>query len=85
MQKFGERRFRITRSPKKKGGYRKETAKVRKGSVLKVTIEDLSGKGDGIAKKNDFVIFVPKAKPGERVWIRITEVKKSNAVGKRLY
>ena len=35
------------------------TAPVREGEELDVTIEAIGDKGDGIAKKDGFVLFVP--------------------------
>lgn len=37
-------------------------------------IEAVGEKGDGIAKKNGFVLFVPGVKEGDEVKIRITKV-----------
>jgi len=41
---------------------------------LDVKIEAVGAKGDGIAKKDGFVLFVPNTKEGETVRIRITKV-----------
>lgn len=49
-----------------------------------VTIEDTGASGDGIAKINDFVVFVKGAKTGEKVNIRIRYVKPSFAFGERI-
>jgi predicted RNA-binding protein with TRAM domain len=49
-------------------------APVKVGEELEVTIEAVGEKGDGIAKKNGFVIFVPGVKEGQKVRIRITKV-----------
>lgn len=50
------------------------TPPVNVGDELDVTIEAVGTKGDGIAKKNGFVLFVPNVKEGERVRIRVTKV-----------
>lgn len=50
------------------------TAPVRVGEELDVTIEAVGEKGDGIAKKNGFVLFVPGVKAGQQVRIRVTKV-----------
>ena len=42
--------------------------------VVKKTIEAVGEKGDGIAKKNGFVLFVPGVKEGQQVKIRVTKV-----------
>jgi len=47
---------------------------VKVGEELDVTIEAVGEKGDGIAKKNGFVIFVPGVRQGDSVKIRITKV-----------
>ncbi|MEM4239661.1 MAG: TRAM domain-containing protein [Candidatus Woesearchaeota archaeon] len=44
------------------------------GDELEVTIEAVGEKGDGIAKKDGFVLFVPGVKQGDKVRIRITKV-----------
>lgn len=50
------------------------TAPVRVGEELDVTIEAVGEKGDGVAKKNGFVLFVPGVKAGQQVRIRVTKV-----------
>ena len=49
-------------------------APVNVGDELDVKIEAVGEKGDGIAKKEGFVLFVPNAKEGQEVKIRITKV-----------
>ena len=39
-----------------------------------VTIESVGQKGDGVAKHNGFIIFIPETEKGETVRIRITKV-----------
>ena len=39
-----------------------------------MTIDAVGEKGDGIAKKDGFVLFVPGVKQGDRVRIRVTKV-----------
>jgi predicted RNA-binding protein with TRAM domain len=51
-------------------------APVKVGDELDVKIEAVGGKGDGIAKKNGFVLFVPGVKEGDEVKIRVTKVLK---------
>ncbi|MBI4439176.1 TRAM domain-containing protein [Candidatus Woesearchaeota archaeon] len=41
---------------------------------MDVTIESVGRKGDGIAKKNGFVLFVPNTNKGDHVRIRVTKV-----------
>lgn len=56
------------------GGHRQSTAPVKVGDELDVAIEAVGEKGDGIAKKDGFVLFVPGVKQGEQVRIRVTKV-----------
>ena len=51
-----------------------KVAPVKVGEEVEVTIEAVGAKGDGIAKKEGFVIFVPNAAKGDTVMIRITKV-----------
>jgi len=59
------------------GGDRQRFAPVKEGDELDVKIEAVGEKGDGIAKKQGFVLFVPKTKSGDEVRIRVTKVLKS--------
>ena len=56
---------------------------VKVGDELDVTIEAVAAKGDGIAKKDGFVIFVPGTAVGDKIRIRITAVKPSCAVAEK--
>jgi len=56
------------------------TAPVGVGERYSVEIEDLGSEGDGVARIESFVVFVPDADLGERVDIRIEEVGGSHAV-----
>ncbi len=49
-------------------------APVNVGDELDVKIEAVGEKGDGIAKKEGFVLFVPNTKEGQQVKIRVTKV-----------
>jgi len=53
---------------------RNTLAPVKVGDELEVKIEAVGEKGDGIAKKDGFVLFVPNTKEGDQVKIRITKV-----------
>ncbi|MFC7080713.1 TRAM domain-containing protein [Halorussus caseinilyticus] len=57
----------------------RETAPVESGERYSVEIEDLGSEGDGIARIESFVVFVPGADLGDRVDIRIEEVGGSHA------
>jgi len=55
-------------------GQRRMFAPVKEGDELDVKIEAVGEKGDGIAKQQGFVLFVPNAKTGDEVRIRVTRV-----------
>lgn len=69
-RKFGERRY-----------SRFEVAPVKVGEKYEVEINDIGQKGDGITKVKNFVIFVPNTKKGDKVKIRIKEVRGRVAFG----
>ena len=49
-------------------------APVKVGDEVDVKIEAVGEKGDGIAKKDGFVIFVPNTKEGDEVKVKVTRV-----------
>lgn len=55
-------------------GFGKPPVKV--GDVKQVKIEAVGSEGDGIAKIEGFVVFVPGAKLNDNVKVRITKVLK---------
>jgi predicted RNA-binding protein with TRAM domain len=54
---------------------------VKPGDEVDVTIENVASKGDGIARIEGFVVFVKGAKEGDKIKIRITDVKARFAIG----
>ncbi|HUV02490.1 MAG TPA: TRAM domain-containing protein [Desulfobacteria bacterium] len=46
------------------------------GETYNVTIEDVGREGDGIARVEGFVVFVPNTKKGDSVKIRVTKVSR---------
>lgn len=54
---------------------------VKVGDEVEVKVEAVASKGDGIAKKDGFVIFVKGAKEGDTIKVRITDVKARFAIG----
>ena len=57
------------------GGYGPGSfAPVKEGDTLDVKIEAVGEKGDGIAKKDGFVLFVPNTHEGDEVKIKINRV-----------
>ena len=62
-------------------GFGNRFAPVREGDEFEATIEALGEKGDGIARKDGFVIFVPGVAQGDKVRIRVTKVLKKVGFG----
>lgn len=54
------------------------------GQEVEVMIEDLSKRGDGVAKIKGYIIFVPNTKPGDKVKVKISQVRPGYAVAERL-
>jgi predicted RNA-binding protein with TRAM domain len=58
-----------------------KAAPVEEGASYDVKIEDIAREGDGIARVEGFVIFVPNAKVGDEVTIKVTKVMRKFAFG----
>jgi predicted RNA-binding protein with TRAM domain len=56
-----------------------KAAPVSAGQTYDVKIEDISRQGDGIARIQGFIIFVPGTKVGDEVKIEVQTVKRSFA------
>jgi predicted RNA-binding protein with TRAM domain len=54
---------------------------VKPGDEVEVEIEAVASKGDGVAKKDGFVIFIKGVKQGDKVKVKITDVKARFAIG----
>ena len=54
-------------------------APVEVGDELEVNIIDRMSSGDGFSNIQGYTIIVPRAKPGERVNVRITAIEKKTA------
>jgi predicted RNA-binding protein with TRAM domain len=57
---------------------------VKVGDVVDVTVEAVASKGDGIAKKDGFVIFIKDAKQGAAIKAKITEVRARYALAEAI-
>ncbi len=57
-----------------------KNAPVSTGGVHDVTIEGIAREGDGIARIQGFVIFVPGTKVGDNVTIKIERVMRKFAI-----
>lgn len=54
------------------------------GQRLTVRVADIAFGGDGVARQDDFVLFVPFVLAGELVEVEVTEVKRNYARGRLL-
>lgn len=57
-----------------RSSFSSRNAPVKVGDELEVKIEAVGEKGDGVAKKDGFVLFVPGTKQGDEVRIKVTRV-----------
>lgn len=57
-----------------RNGFREKAAPVKANDEMDVEIEAVGKKGDGIAKREGFVLFVPNTKKGDKVRIRVLKV-----------
>jgi predicted RNA-binding protein with TRAM domain len=62
-------------------GPRPSASPVEEGKVYEAKIEDMGREGDGLARIQNFVVFVPGTKVGDQVKIRITRVHRRMAFG----
>ena len=51
------------------------------GKEYNVSISDISRRGEGIAKVDGFIVFVPGTKQGQNVRIKVTQVSERFASG----
>jgi 23S rRNA (uracil1939-C5)-methyltransferase len=79
---YHHRGFKLARCHTRRTMYTKKKPPVKRGQIIKLHIKDMSKKGDGVGAYDNFAIFVPGAREGETVTVKITEVKKNCAVGK---
>jgi predicted RNA-binding protein with TRAM domain len=63
------------------GGFGSFKKPVEVGKEYNVTISDTSRRGEGIAKIDGFVIFVPGTKMGQSARIKVTQVSERFASG----
>jgi predicted RNA-binding protein with TRAM domain len=61
-----------------------QTRPVKENQEIEVIIDDIGSRGDGIAKMQGYLIFVPRSKIGERVRVKIRSVGEKFAVAERL-
>lgn len=64
-------------------GYRAYDAPVEEGKQYDVDIKELSRRGDGVARIEGYVVFVPNTRAGDHVKIQITQVRDRFAIGQK--
>ncbi|MGA3191985.1 MAG: TRAM domain-containing protein [Candidatus Bathyarchaeia archaeon] len=57
---------------------------VKENQEMEVVIDDIGSRGDGIAKIEGYLIFVPRSKIGERVKVKIRSVGEKFALAEKL-
>lgn len=50
---------------------------------MEVVIDDIGSRGDGITRVQGFLIFVPKARIGERLRVKIIRVGRKFAIAEK--
>ncbi len=50
-------------------------ARPRRGEVLSLTIDDLAFGGEGVGRADGYVVFVPGGLPGDRLQVRLVQVR----------
>lgn len=61
-----------------------QSAPVRENQELEVVVDDIGSRGDGIARMQSYMIFVPSSKISERVKVEIRSVHEKFAVAERI-
>ena len=62
-------------------GTRQTTCPVEEGKIYEAKIEDMGREGDGLARIQNFVVFIPGTKVGDQVKVKITRVLRRMAFG----
>ena len=57
---------------------------VKIGEIIELEIIAQNPHGEGIAKREDFVIFVKSAKKGEKCKVRVIDIKRTYALAERI-
>lgn len=86
---FGGRRFggggrRFGGGFRERRSFSDEPKPVNVGEEYDVEITETGSRGDGIARVKNFVVFVDGAKQGEKVRIKITDVRGRFALGQKV-
>ena len=61
-----------------------QRAPVTVGQEIDVIIDDIGSMGDGVARVQGFLVFVPETKVGERLKVKIVKVGRKFAVAEKI-
>jgi predicted RNA-binding protein with TRAM domain len=61
-----------------------QRAPVKVGEEIEVIIDDIGSRGDGITRIQGYLIFVPKAKVGERLRVKIVSTGRRFALAEKI-
>ncbi len=64
--------------------FQERNAPVTAGESYDVSIDDIAKEGDGIARVEGFVIFVPGTKVGDKVKIKVSKVMRKFAIAEKV-
>ncbi len=64
--------------------FEERNAPVTVGETYDVSISDIAKEGDGIARIQGFVIFVPQTKVGDNVKIKVNKVMRKFAIAEKV-
>ncbi len=64
--------------------FQERVAPVKVGETYDVSIDDIAKEGDGIARIEGFVIFVPATKVGDKVKIKVNKVMRKFAIAEKV-
>ncbi len=64
--------------------FQESNAPVTAGETYDVSIDDIAKEGDGIARVEGFVIFVPGTKVGDKVKIKVSKVMRKFAIAEKV-
>jgi len=64
--------------------FQESNAPVKLGETYDVSITDIAKEGDGIARIEGFVIFVPQTKVGDNVKIKVNKVMRKFAIAEKV-
>lgn len=81
MEEGSEGALRFSGGSQRGLGRFRQPVPVKEGEEYEVTIETVGRKGDGIAKIQNFIVFVPNSKAGDKVKVKITGIGATFATG----